>query len=144
MESQLTNDTVTTFAQTLLDESDQWSPEIKFLISALDCRESPPMPFERRSLPRIKYRARLSVRLFNDPASDPQEVLVYTRDVNSQAIGFLSSCSLALGHDGIVTLMLPSHDVLDCRCRVLRCRRVFRHWHEGALSLLSEVPEFCG
>lgn len=113
--------------------------EVDFVISAL---EAGPRPLiDRHKLPRTAYRVRATLRLFSDrPDSEPR--LLYTRHVNPQAIGFLTSTALPLSHGGILHLPSPQRKLMQIHCTVLRCRLAAPGWYEGAVYFNREQQVF--
>ena len=113
--------------------------EVEFLISALEAGPKPPV--ERQKLKRTAYRVRATLKLFSDDPDLPP-VLLYTRHVNSQAVGFLSSQHLPLSHGGVLRIRSPQGEMLDIYATILRCREVAPGWYEGALYFNREQPGF--
>src|SRR5688500_10608916 len=113
--------------------------EVEFLISALEAGPKPAV--ERQKLKRSVYRVRATVKLFSDDPDAPP-VMLYTRHVNSQAVGFLASQHLPLSHGGILKVRSPQGEMLDIYATVLRCREVAPGWYEGALYFNREQPAF--
>jgi hypothetical protein len=112
--------------------------DVEFVISAL---EAGPRPLiERHKLRRTPYRVRAMLRLFSDSTGQPP-CLLYTRHVNSQAMGFLSAKYLPLSHGGI--LRIPAQGkLLEIYCTILRCREAAPGWYEGAVYFNRQQPTF--
>ena len=113
--------------------------EVEFLISALEAGPKPAV--ERQKLKRTAYRVRATLKLFSDDPETPP-ALLYTRHVNSQAVGFLASQHLPLSHGGVLRVRSPQGEMLDIYATVLRCREVAPGWYEGALYFNREQPAF--
>jgi hypothetical protein len=109
-----------------------WPPEARMILSALEAAESTHHD-NRRSTPRTLYRVQASLFLFSDPDGSPAWKL-YTRDVSSRSLGFLTPHRLPLGYGGIVELPGPDGKVIRAHCTLFRCRQTARGWYEGALS----------
>lgn len=113
--------------------------QVEFLISALEAGPKPPV--DRQKLKRTAYRVRATLKLFSDDPDAPA-ALLYTRHVNSQAVGFLSSQHLPLSHGGVLRMRSPQGEMLEIYATVLRCREVAAGWYEGALYFNREQPGF--
>ena len=109
-----------------------WPPEARLILSALEAGE--PLPADnRRGQPRTLYQVQANLRLFSDAeGSDPWKL--YTRDVSSRSLGFLTPHRLPLGYGGIVELPGPDGSTVRAHCTLFRCRQSARGWYEGALS----------
>jgi hypothetical protein len=104
--------------------------DVEFVLSAL---EAGPRPIQdRHMMRRSAYRVRASLELFSDLPETPQRI-VYTRDISSRAMGFLSDHPLPLSHGGTLRLPGPTGTVLRIACTVLRCRQAAPGWFEGAV-----------
>lgn len=114
-------------------------PDVEFVISAMEAGPRP--PFERQRLPRARYRVRAWLSLHSDPPGR-RPALLYTRHVNRQAVGFLTSRPLPLGHGGVLRILSPQGRMVEINCTVLRCREAVPGWYEGALSFNREQPDF--
>jgi hypothetical protein len=109
-----------------------WPAEARMILSALEAGD--PAPTEnRRGNPRSLYNVQASLRLFSDPDGAPPWKL-YTRDVSSRSLGFLTPHRLPLGYGGIVELSGPNGQPINAHCTLFRCRQTARGWFEGALS----------
>ena len=104
--------------------------EVDFIISALEA--GPRFPVERQRLVRSPYRRRALLRLFSDPAGSRPHLL-YTRDVSTGALGFLSGRPVTLSHGGTVKIASPFGKMMEIACTVLRCREAAPGWYEGAV-----------
>jgi len=102
------------------------------ILSALEAGESQ-HPENRRHSTRTLYQVQAWLKLFSDPEGSPPWKL-YTRDVSSRSLGFLTPHRLPLGYGGIVELPGPDGKTLTAHCTLFRCRPTARGWFEGALS----------
>jgi hypothetical protein len=109
-----------------------WPPEARMILSALEAAESTHHE-NRRATPRTLYQVQASLYLFSDPDGSPAWKL-YTRDVSSRSLGFLTPHRLPLGYGGIVELPGPDGKPIRAHCTLFRCRQTARGWYEGALS----------
>lgn len=123
-----------------------WPAEARLILSALEASEAINTD-NRRGESRTLYQVQASLRLFSDPEGTPPWRL-YTRDVSTRSLGFLSPHRLPLGYGGIVELPDPSGRKVKAHCTLFRCRQTARGWYEGALSfhrrqwaLAGEQPE---
>ena len=109
-----------------------WPPEARLILSALEAGEGNPTD-NRRNSPRTIYQVQAQLKLFSDPEGAPPWKL-YTRDVSSRSLGFLTPHRLPLGYGGIVELPGPNGQPVRAHCTLFRCRPAARGWFEGALS----------
>jgi len=114
---------------------DPWPPEVEMMISALEAAR--PLGRERRKQPRTRYRAIAMLRLYFDVEGHAPRVL-YTRNVDSRGLAFLSPLRLPLGYGGSVELPAPDGSQLSASCTIFRCREMINGWHEAALSFNTE------
>jgi hypothetical protein len=121
-------------------EAALWPPEARMILSALEAGES--VPDNRRTQPRSLYQVQASLRLFSDPEGAPPWKL-YTRDVSSRSLGFLTPHRLPLGYGGIVELAGPDGQPIAAHCTLFRCRQTARGWFEGALSFHRRQWALC-
>lgn len=112
-------------------------PEVAFVLSSL---EAGPRPIhDRQKLPRIAHRVRATLRLYSDAATP---LVLYTRHVNAQAVGFLVDRQLPLSHGGVVDMIDLDGQVVCIACTVLRCRPACDGWYEGALHFVRAQRAF--
>jgi hypothetical protein len=116
-----------------------WPREVDMILSALEAagHDSP----DRRSAGRAPYRVHARLRLFSD-ADFASPWTLYTRDVNSRGLGFLTPHRLPLGYGGRVELCAPDGSLLSIHCTLLRCREAAPGWYEGALYFNREQTAF--
>ena len=113
--------------------------EVEFMISALEAGPRPVV--DRQKMPRTRYRARALLKLYSDAAEAPA-ALLYTRHVNRQAIGFVTSRHLTLSHGGMLRILDPQGKPIEIACTVLRCREVTPGWFEGAVYFNRQQAMF--
>jgi hypothetical protein len=117
--------------QALLECVNQPFPqEVEFVISALEAGPRP--SHDRQKLQRTTYRTQATLRLFSDK-TDNLPTILYTRHVNPQAMGFLTSRRLPLSHGGILYIPSPEKKLMQIYCTILRCREATPGWFEGAV-----------
>ena len=115
-----------------------WPKEVGMILSAM---EAGGRDFDERRLNvRYPYRVKAQLGLFVDSPNAPRHVL-YTRDVNSRSLGFITTDCLPLGYGGTVELVAMTGRVLAVACTLLRCRQVNQGWYEGALYFNREQWE---
>jgi hypothetical protein len=123
-----------------------WPAEARMILSALEAGESQQQSDNRRQGSRTLYQVQAWLKLFSDPDGSPPWKL-YTRDVSTRSLGFLTPHRLPLGYGGVVELPGPDGKAVTAHCTLFRCRPTARGWFEGALSfhrqqfaLASEEP----
>jgi hypothetical protein len=127
-------------------QSDRWPTEVQLIISALAAGEDgarvPASPVSGlRDVPRMAFRVLADLHLFSD-APDAEPWRLYTRDVSSRSLGFITPHRLPLGYGGTVELATPDGNVIAINCTLLRCREITSGWFEGALYFNREQPAF--
>jgi len=115
-----------------------WPAEARLVLTALEAGEAHPNQ-NRRARPRTLYHVQASLRLFSDPANTPPWRL-YSRDVNSRSMGFLTPHRLPLGYSGVVNMPGPDGKPIEAHCTLFRCREAAPGWYEGALSFHRRQP----
>ena len=131
-----------TFDNSLLaDATAPFPAEVEFLISALEAGPKPLI--DRQKERRTQYRVRATLKLFSD-APEAKPALLYTRNVTSQALAFLTNDVLTLSHGGILRIPSPSPtgELLKINCTVLRYREAAPGWFEGAVYFNREQGFF--
>ena len=116
------------------DATITWPPEVEMMISALEAAHRPSR--ERRKHYRTAHRSIATLRLFVDGDANPRTI--YTRNVDSRGMGFLSPARLPLGYGGTVELQTPSGETLVASCTIFRCSEMVNGWYEAALSFNTE------
>lgn len=112
-----------------------WPIEAAFILSALDAGREPSL--DRRVLDRTLYRTTAELKLFSDDR-DRSPWILYTRDVATRGIGFITRHQLPLGYGGMLRLRGPKGEELSIDCTVRRCRQTVNGWFDGALSFNRE------
>jgi hypothetical protein len=107
----------------------EWTAEIDLIVSALDAGRD--MKIDRRSSQRHRQNTIARLKFHSDPA-DAQPTLLFIRDADANAIGFITQHNLPLGYRGIVTFENESGDVVTLGGTLLRCRPCAPDWYEGA------------
>ena len=115
-----------------------WPAQVELIMSALDTGQ---FDANRRSARRNAYRVKARLRLFSDPPMASPWV-VYTRDVHSKGLGFISPHRLPLGYGGLIELPGPEGGVIHINCTLSRCREAAPGWYEGSLYFNREQAEF--
>jgi|GEM_PF-1220642 len=115
-----------------------WSPvpqDVDLLITAMEAGGH--RAGDRRAQARTPWRVQASVRLFVDRPGHPARV-IFTRDIHSRGLGFVTRDRLPLGYGGVVDL--PTHDgsLLSIACTILRCRQAAPGWYEGLVYFNRE------
>lgn len=113
--------------------------EVELILSALEAGRF--SNSNRSKISRRRYRVRAFLRLFSD-GPDAPPWLLYTRDVHSRGLGFITPHRLPLGYGGFIELAGPGGEMLTIHCTLLRCREAAAGWHEGALYFNREQPIF--
>jgi len=116
-----------------------WPPQVEMIISALETGQFARR--NRRGSRRNSYRVRGRLRLFSDPPMSSPWVL-YTRDIHSRGLGFVSPHRLPLGYGGVLEIPGPTGGILRLNCTLLRCREAAPGWYEGSVYFNREQPEF--
>ena len=122
------------------DAAGAWPAGAELILSAIDSGRHKADPFDRRALPRLRYRVVGRLRLFSDPPHDTPRA-IYTRDVNSRGLGFITPHRLPLGYGGFVEFRGPDGRPRRLQCTLQRCREVAPGWYDAALSFNREQPE---
>jgi hypothetical protein len=121
------------------DESAGWPRKALLALDGVESRDIP--DWRRPREPRARYRVTGTLTLFSQPER-ACGWLIYTRDVQSRALGFVCSDNLTLGHGGIVRLCNGQGIPRNIYCVVQRCRPLADGWHEGVLSFNRQQSEF--
>ena len=115
----------------------EWPTQVELIISALETGQ---YTRDRRQARRNPYRVRAKLRLFSDPPlSSPWTI--YTRDVHSRGLGFISPHRLPLGYGGRIEMPGPEGGILTINCTLFRCRQAAPGWYEGSVCFNREQPE---
>jgi hypothetical protein len=114
-------------------------PNVQLILTALNSASHPRL--ERRSRRRVPYYSEAELRLFSDPC-DSLPRLLYTRDVCTRGLGFITADYLPLGHGGKLALTVPDGRRLLVHCTLSRCRQISPGWYEGGLQFIREQMDF--
>jgi len=123
----------------LADATSAFPAEVEFMISALEAGPKPVI--DRQKERRTQYRVRATLKLFSDPP-EAKPALLYTRNVTTHALAFLTNDVLTLSHGGILRIPTPSGEIVKINCTVLRYREAAPGWFEGAVYFNREQPFF--
>jgi hypothetical protein len=114
-------------------------PQVTMILSAMEAGRRPLI--EHRNKQRMRLRVQGSLRLFSEPSTAAPRML-YTRDVHSRAMGFISPSPLPLGYGGTLELPDPYGGFLSIPCTIIRCRQALEGWYEGSVSFSRVQPQF--
>jgi hypothetical protein len=117
--------------QTIEIDRSVWPPEVELILSAMDAVHDPSAD-DRRTTPRMRFRARAELRLFSD-APDLPAWEIYTRDCDDRGLGFITPHRLPLGYGGTLEILSPRGHRSTIDCTLFRCREAVPGWYEGAL-----------
>jgi hypothetical protein len=121
-------------------DEEPWPAMAEMILSALESGAHQAKPTNRRNLSRVAHRVRGRLRLFSDaPHEGPREI--FTRDIHSRGLGFITPHRLPLGHGGFVSFIAPDGRTRRLQCTLHRCREAAPGWFEGALCFNREQPE---
>ena len=123
-----------TLAVEQLDVGQSWPREVEMMISAIEA--APRTLRDRRKRYRTAHRTVASLKLFVD--GDRRSRTLYTRNVDSRGVGFLSPERLPLGYGGTIELLAPSGETVTANCTIFRCSEMVNGWYEAALSFNTE------
>jgi hypothetical protein len=114
-------------------------PQVELILSAIETGRH--RAHDRRTAPRSRYRVRGRLRLFSDgPHVAPWTV--YTRDVHTRGLGFVTPHRLPLGYGGLIEIPHPDGGLMTINCTLFRCRQAAPGWYEGSVYFNREQPEF--
>jgi hypothetical protein len=127
--------------QTVLDieEAPAIPDEVSLLCSALSTGQH--VAAERRARKRRPYRMAAYLQLFSDGAGT-EPTLLYTHDVDTRGLGFVTQRRLPLGYGGMLEVPGPDGRIMRVNGTLIRCRPAAPGWYEGALSFNREQPDF--
>ncbi len=115
-----------------------WPREVDLILSAMEAGASDTHLCRRRN-PRRTHRVRAELSLFaHGPLVSP--IVLYTRDVTADGIGFISRERVTLGYNGMIKFASPDGRIISAQCGVYRCRESINGWYEGALMFTVEQP----
>jgi hypothetical protein len=112
---------------------EDWPPQAELVLSAIEAGQHCTGPgVERRRGKRASFRVRAQLRLYSDNPGEPGRA-IYTRDIHSRGLGFITPHRLPLGHGGLVDLPTPAGKIVSVPCTLLRCREAAPGWYEGSV-----------
>ena len=127
---------------------EEMETEARLILSSLDAGRGEAYPRLRhptrepgRRAGRCAYRVRATLALTCDAPDAPPRAL-FTRDVTSDAVGFVSPDRLPLGYGGTLTLAAADGRVVSAAALLTRCRACVGGWFEGALHFTRRQPAF--
>ncbi|CAN5431671.1 hypothetical protein BH10PLA1_BH10PLA1_06750 [soil metagenome] len=83
---------------------------------------------DRRAQRRVAWRVQANVRLFVDRPGHPPRT-IFTRDIHSRGLGFVTRERLPLGYGGVIDLPARDGSLLSVACTILRCRLASPGWY---------------
>jgi hypothetical protein len=112
---------------------EDWPPQAELVLTAIEAGQHAVGPAaERRKGKRVSFRVRAQLRLYSDNPGEPGRA-IYTRDIHSRGLGFITPHRLPLGHGGLVDLPTPAGKIVSVPCTLLRCREAAPGWYEGSV-----------
>ena len=113
---------------------EDWPPQAELVLSAIEAGQhnNGLVAGERRHSKRASFRVRGQLRLYSDNPGEPGRV-IYTRDIHSRGLGFITPHRLPLGHGGLVDIPTPAGKIVSVPCTLLRCREAAPGWYEGSV-----------
>jgi hypothetical protein len=112
---------------------EDWPPQAELVLSAIEAGQHVTGPgVERRNSKRASFRVRAQLRLYSDNPGEPGRA-IYTRDIHTRGLGFITPHRLPLGHGGLVDLPTPAGKIVSVPCTLLRCREAAPGWYEGSV-----------
>ena len=113
---------------------EDWPPQAELVLSAIEAGQHNNgfVAGERRHSKRASFRVRGQLRLYSDNPGEPGRV-IYTRDIHSRGLGFITPHRLPLGHGGLVDIPTPAGKIVSIPCTLLRCREAAPGWYEGSV-----------
>jgi len=99
----------------------------------------------RRTARRRSLRVKATLRLFSDAPNTPAWTL-FTRDVHTRGLGFITPHRLPLGYGGVLELPASCFgpaaegEMILIPCTLLRCREAAAGWFEGSVYFNREQP----
>ena len=112
--------------------------EVIAMLSGREASASNASAIERRLTERQDHQVRATMDI--DDHIQRSRLTIYTRDVSSWGVGFLSRMPLPPGSNAMLHIDGQHGRPLRLMCCVLRCREVLPGWFEGAALLFREEP----
>ena len=117
-----------------------WPPQVDLILSALEIGRQQAR-VDRRVRGRSSFRVRGRLRLFSDQAGGAPWT-IYTRDVHTRGLGFITPHRLPLGYGGMIEFPGPDGRMLNLHCTLLRCREAAPGWYDCSVYFNRQRPEF--
>jgi len=120
------------------DVTDAWTPEVDMILSAMEAANSAQTEHqsERRSSRRTPHRTLAKLSLFaQSPLLGP--TVLFTRDVTTEGLGFITRERVPLGCNGLVTFTDTNGISVTRHGQVYRCREAINGWYEGSLRFAA-------
>jgi hypothetical protein len=107
----------------------EWTSEVDLVMSALDAGWS--FKTDRRQHGRRIENVIARLRFHSD-APDAEPARLFVRDIDKQAVGFITQHNLPLGYRGVITYENESGEIVTLAGTLFRCRQCSPDWYEGA------------
>jgi hypothetical protein len=120
------------------DMQTSWPMDARAAMFVLEASGSAEQYFDRRDFDRTPCHVEATACSADDPASLGQFIL-YTRDINTLHLGFVTAQHLPLGSHVQVNLTLNDRS-FQLTGTVGRCRSFMEGWSEGVIHFDREVP----
>jgi hypothetical protein len=117
--------------------SERLAARAELILSALEAGQFREAPTNRRAIQRERLRVRGALRLFADGEGAPAKP-IFTRDVHSRGLGFVTPHRLPLGYGGVIEIPNRFGRKTQIHCTLLRCREAAPGWYEGSLYFNRE------
>lgn len=123
-------------------DNSEFPPQAEMVLSAMEAGRAAGPSSDRRDKARRTYRVRATLRLYSDAGNAPAWTL-FTRDIHSRGLGFITQHRLPLGYGGIVEIPDPRGGATPLRIAgtLIRCREAASGWFEGSIYFDREHTE---
>lgn len=111
---------------------ENWPADVRDILAKLDA--SFPKMHDRRIIPRWVFHAEGFLTI--DHSARHQ---LWTRDINSWNVGYVSREPLRVGSHGTLRLEIPGGEVLVITAQVKRSREFVPGWYEGYLNFMQTI-----
>ena len=112
--------------------------DVREVMEMLGGHAPPAAVVDRRRSERVPHHVRAAMEI--DDALQHTRQTIYTRDVSSWGVGFISRVPLPTGANAMLHIAGVHGRTLQVMCSVIRCREVLPGWYEGAAVLFKEEP----
>jgi hypothetical protein len=116
----------------------RWPSEVAAAFLVLDASKPEADGMERRKTPHTRYNVRATLELSHGGGN----IIIYSRDLNPYAVGFMTNVPLALGKRGTLHIYGPGNVPCRVECDVYRCREFIPGWFEAAAHFRGKQIEF--